>query len=355
MKKKIAYLIFSPQPSSIVRAKTFKTEYEKNNYNVFFIDLYSTPLLNIANNFKKYNFFYFHFLFIKLNSFFREFKSFFFLLNCNKYDGIIIIKYIKLPFLIKIKKKFNGKTLYDFDDSVWIEQMLGKDEFKAILLNVDFVSCDNEYLLQSAAKFNKNVFILNGPTQIEKFNNFPKKKSNKIVIGWIGGPDTLFYLYSIYDALEFIGEQFDNVVLRLVGVGVNKDLVPNFEKIKLETKSFYNETQMIDEVSGMDIGLFPMYKNQLSYGRGMLKAKIYMSGKVPVICTDLGIGNDVIINEINGFLCKNPAEWIAYLKILIENKDLRIKVGETGYKTILNNFTKENCFENIEKNFLSNL
>ncbi len=351
--KKICYLIFNNSPSAIVRATTFKDEYLKYDFEPIYFNLFSKNLTAISTWLFVNKISLLALFFNKLNAIFEIIMSKYFLLLCQKYDAIIIIKYIKPDFLNKIKSKFRGKVLYDFDDAVWVDYIMGKDTFLKIIKTVDYVSCDNTFLLTYVKKYNSNSFILNGPTQVEKFTTSIKTRiDNKIVIGWVGSPDTLFYLYSIYDALEYIGEVYKNVVFRIVGAGFDLQKIPNFEKIKIEIVKFYDEKLMIKEVKNFDIGIFPLFQNDLSCGRGLLKAKIYMSASVASISSNIGTVSELVINSKNGFLCNNTNEWISNISKLIENPTLREEVANNGFLTVSENYSKNKCFIELKNNFL---
>lgn len=350
--KKICYLIFNNSPSSLVRGTTFQDEYLKNNLKPIYFNLYNKYLISAYNFFLSNNYFLLASLCNKLNSFYILLKSRHFLLICHNYDAIIIIKYIKPSFLTKIKLKFEGKILYDFDDAVWVNYIMGENNFKKILSNVDYVSCDNKYLLIRAKEFNANSFILNGPTQIEKFNLKKKNNSNSVVLCWIGSPDTLFYLYGIYDVLEHIGTKYPFVKLKILGTGYDRKRIPNFEKIKTDCIEVYNETIMINELSNSDIGLFPMFNNELSKGRGLLKTLIYMSAGLPSITSGIMDYSNLIIESVNGFTANSNDDWIKKLDLLINNKGLRYKIGDNATKFVSDNYNKSICFEQLQKNFL---
>jgi glycosyltransferase involved in cell wall biosynthesis len=351
--KKICYLIFNNSPSSIVRGTTFQDEYLKYKFKPIYFNLYSKSLTSISNFLMAGNYFLLSSLFNKINSFYILVKSRYFLLICHNYDAIIVIKYIKPFFLNKIKLNFKGKILYDFDDAVWVNYIMGEDNFKKIISNVDYVSCDNNFLLTRAKEYNTNSFILNGPTQIEKFKLKKKNSTNSVVLCWIGSPDTLFYLYCIYDVLEYIGARYPFVILKILGAGYDKKRVPNFEKIKTEFIPNYNESIMINELSNSDIGLFPMFNNELSKGRGLLKTTIYMSAGLPSITSRILDFSNIIIESVNGFTANSYSDWIQILEILINDETLRTNIGNNATNFISENYNKSTCFQQLHVNFLN--
>ena len=166
----------------------------------------------------------------------------------------------------------------------------------------------------------------------------------------------MFYLYKIYDVLEEIGDKYPNVILKLIGTGDNLLLLPPFEKIKIETVASYDQYQMIEQVYSFDIGLYPLFLNELSLGRGALKATIYMSGKIPFVASSIGEIKEFIHDGNNGFLANNNEEWINKLSLLIENPKLRKNMGTRGFNLVDKIYTIDSCmnqFINIIEQQLS--
>jgi hypothetical protein len=233
-KKKILYMIFLPFPSALVRATVFKQHLESDGFEVTYYYNYSLVLTRIQDFAKSIGISgAFDILFRAAQKIVGLIKIRIVAMVIGKYDAVVLIKNVRAAWVPSLKKGIKGKILYDFDDAVWLPYMLGKKEFELVTRSVDFVSTDNNYLKSVAQEYNKNSFVVNGPCQVELFDNYvPDQKDTKstVVIGWIGSPATVFYLYAIYDALEEIGSRYNNVILRLVGAGYDKSIIPKFEK-----------------------------------------------------------------------------------------------------------------------------
>jgi glycosyltransferase involved in cell wall biosynthesis len=360
-KKKILYLLFNAVPSSIVRGTIFNNAFKANGYEVRYYKLYSS-FIEILNAWvTKKNYLPLFVLFFKLIQ-----KCIIWIkisLNfpmVHKYDAIIIVKYTSSGNLRIIKRK--GKdtpVLYDFDDAIWLPTFMGSDEFSSILKQSDFISCDNSYLAEKARIYNSNVFVLNGPVNppvnVLDTSKVSSNENGLVEIGWVGSPQTLFYLYSINNVLAELHKKYQNIQLTLLGCGNNNELIPIFDDLKVIKIPYYSNIDMYEKLRSFDIGLYPLFDNELSLGRGSLKAIVYMSGAIPVVTSRLGENINLIQDGINGFLASTSEEWYYKLSQLIENKDLRKSIGLNGYHSIINDYSVNACFAQLEKNFLNHL
>lgn len=71
-----------------------------------------------------------------------------------------------------------------------------------------------------------------------------------------------------------------------------------------------------------------------------------MENKLPVVSTNVGGIPDVVVNDVNGYVC-NPKDSIDLadkIEKLLKDKHLRERMGEAGYRMFKNNFTL-NSFE----------
>ena len=353
--KKILYLLFNPSPSARVRATIYREEFINKNITVTYYNFYSILLTKILENKFVKNISVAKNLFKILNKSDLFFKEKYILNVSKNYDGIVLIKYVNPIFLKKLRKKSNAKLLYDFDDSMWLDSFVGLEMFKEITKNVDFISCDNYILKEKAILYNKNTFIQKGPTNVELYNPAKKKSNKNIIIGWLGSPGTLFYLYGIYNVLESISKKYKNVIFRIIGSGENFNNYFNFENVRVEAISSYNEATMIEELHKIDIGVFPVFKNEMSYGRGSLKATIYMSFKIPVVAQSIGNNLSLINNGINGYLADSEDDWINALSLLIEDKNKRESIADNAYIKMKQEYTIHECFKDIENNFFNKI
>ncbi len=66
-----------------------------------------------------------------------------------------------------------------------------------------------------------------------------------------------------------------------------------------------------------------------------------MSCAIPTILSPVGVNSEIIQHGENGFLANTDEDWLNYLSLLIENPDLRKKLGENARKTVEEKYSVE--------------
>lgn len=244
-----------------------------------------------------------------------------------------------------IAKVFGKKIIYDFDDAIWLpntsqeNKLAGWLKFhgkvKSICKWSYRVSCGNEWLADFARQFNSQVVV--NPTTIdtEKLHNpklFLKKSNEKIVIGWTGTHSTLLYLTPLIPVLQSLEKKYP-ITVRVIS---NKN--PELPLQYFEFIPWKKETEMQDLIS-FDIGLMPLTEDSWSNGKCGFKALQYMALEIACIASPVGVNTTIISDGLNGFLCSSNAEWEQTLERLIQNTELRKKVGTIGRQTVVERFS----------------
>jgi len=84
----------------------------------------------------------------------------------------------------------------------------------------------------------------------------------------------------------------------------------------------------------MNIGVMPLQHDIWSEGKCGFKGLQYMALEIATIMSPVGVNTSIIYDGKNGFLATNPEDWKEKLTLLIEDKELRIKLGKAGKTTI---------------------
>jgi len=231
------------------------------------------------------------------------------------------------------------KVLFDLDDAImyrssgsfvpysfsrWIK-------FRWMVKGSDVITVGNEFLRGEVLKVNPEKEVVLVPTCIDT-SLYPKKKkvsdAPECILGWIGTKGNLKYLEKLEPVFKRIRQRFPHVRLKIV----SNDFMDCFS-IPVTRKTWRLEDENEDLIS-FDVGLMPLSDDLWSRGKCGLKMIQYLSVGVPVVCTPLGINRDIVRDGQNGFWAMTPAEWTSRLAQLIEDPDLRQRMGLRGIETV---------------------
>jgi glycosyltransferase involved in cell wall biosynthesis len=270
--------------------------------------------------------------------------------QAKHYDVIYASKVLKFEFFEKLRRQTKARLVLDFGDAVWLPHF-ETPRFAETLQLVDAVTTDNEHTAAYVRQFNTDCTAIPDCPQVELFDrqrahgkNSPNK--GKIILGWIGTPNSAFNLYNIWEALERLFTRYDNLHLRLVGTGPEGNL-PFFEKVEYSCRPNYDQDAMIKEVLAMDIGLFPLFDVEASRVRGVLKATVYMAGEAVAVCSPEGQSAELIQDGVNGLLAASTEEWLEKLEILITNPPYRFRLAQTALEMVRQDFSIARSFDKL--------
>lgn len=152
-------------------------------------------------------------------------------------------------------------------------------------------------------------------------------------------------------AISVLHQTYPNIELHLVGDGVMKNRVSdvisqyNARDFVIEHGTISNSYKYLHEA---DIFVLP------SKYEGMPMTLIEAMGTaLPIVASRVGGIPDMIKDNAEGLLCTPDAEDIVKkIRLLIENQDLRTKLGQAAFKAA-NKFSSERMAKEYEKVYLS--
>ena len=252
----------------------------------------------------------------------------------NKYFFIIMVTYLFF---------FNRKMVFDFDDPVYLHSFFKTKVFTQM---ADVVITCSHVQAEWAKKYNPVVHIFHISLDFPAYIKYTKDYSvaaDPIVIGWVGaGPEHIHNL-------EILIPVFKKLLIKtvipfkfvLIGARKNKNVYELFENIHNLNVEFIDSLNWTDpesvprEIQKFDIGIMPhLSDGEWNQNKTAFKHLEYMACGVATMVSTFGEMSYIFREGINGYMVSNTDEWVSKLQNLLSDKELRMKVGLAGQKTV---------------------
>lgn len=198
----------------------------------------------------------------------------------------------------------------------------------------DRVIAGNQYLKSQALPYNKNITII--PTAIDTsrytIKDYCRNKKN-VTIGWIGSKSSLPFLKELMPAFDQLAAQDNLLELKIIC----NDFF-DCRKMPVVKKMWALEDENAD-LQEIDIGLAPLPNHEWTKGKCATKLLQYLAAGIPVVCSPVGVHNEIIQEGVNGFFAASPLEWIEKIGLLAKDKALRERIGREGKKTVESSYS----------------
>ena len=147
-------------------------------------------------------------------------------------------------------------------------------------------------------------------------------------VGWIGTPQTWQELARpVHNVLETIlAEQ--SAQFLAVGAGMQHKTTGTLQILP------WTEDTEVSLIQSMDIGVMPLPDTPWTRGKCGYKLIQYMACGLPVVASPVGVNRDIVEHGVNGFLAESDDEWRAAVKMLLNDADLRCRMGAAGRKKV---------------------
>ena len=186
--------------------------------------------------------------------------------------------------------------------------------------------CERENLKKSStfisSSVNTDIF-----KPSNKYNNL-----DKVTIGWTGTFSSKPYLDLIKQVFINLSKECD-FKLRIISNFEYEISGVDYEVIR------WSKEKEIEDLQGIDIGVYPLEDSQWVLGKSGLKAIQYMAFGIPTVASNVGTSSQIIEHLKNGWLVDSEEEWYKALFTLINNPNLRRSLGEKAREKILKNYS----------------
>ena len=253
---------------------------------------------------------------------------------------------------------YREKIVYDFDDAVHeqfrdnphaaVRVVLG-NKIPATVAKPSQVLAGNS-TLQDYFSTELGVDSLLIPSTIDTNRLSPAKETlvdetRPFVFGWIGTPVT----YETYVAPLL--QMFDSLAGKLgaefwvIGVPEPSE---HSQRVKFFPWSPEKEALMLQ---GIDVGIMPLRDDPWSRGKCGYKLLQYMAVGKAVIASPVGANKEIVSHGETGFLVRAESDWVRYLSLLAEDKNLSTAMGRKGAEKVASSYSIEDVGSQLVEYF----
>ncbi len=263
------------------------------------------------------------------------------------------------PFLLSVLK--NYPVVFDCDDWNIREDPRyhfgffpsSKMEFltRQMARYAQVVIVASRYLEDFLKPFARKLYYL--PTGVDAGSFSPASEpraASEVILGWAGtvfDDETYDNLCFALECFRGLAERFPRIVLSLAGEG------SGYEKFKVALKDdpllrrirfegWVEADMMPRYLDGIDIGLLPLARpTRFNQAKSPTKLFEYMAMAKPVVASRVGEAVSIVRDGWNGFLADSPEEFAQKSARLVEDIDLRRRIGEAARRDIEENYSLE--------------
>lgn len=355
---RILYIVphrINRSPGQRFRCEQYLNVLQERGFEIQYSNIISEKDDNVFYSKGKYP----HKAWILVKSFYKRLTD---IRKAKKFDIVFIYReafMLGTTFFERLLQSRKALIVFDFDDAIWLNDTsegnanldwLKKPSKTASIIKIaDLVLAGNSYLANYAKLFNPRIEVM--PTTID--TNYHKRiigiqKKSSICIGWTGTSTTLKHFETIIPVLKKIKELFGEKIYFKVIVNFPYRLA----ELKIEATQWSAEKE-IEDLTEIDIGIMPLPDDEWSKGKCGFKGLQYMALEIPTIMSPVGVNSEIINDGENGFLASTEEDWINKLSLLIEDEDLRVKLGKAGQKTVEDNYSVNSFKDKYVQYFLN--
>lgn len=278
-------------------------------------------------------------------------------------DVVVLQRKLLSRVEVALLRRHARRLVFDFDDALWLrdshsgkgfESSKRRRRFLAIVRAADAVVAGNSIL---AAEAGARATVIPTCINLDSYSvpvpgysrggtgfqpvlqsdcgqarslsyNCIAKMSGAIQLVWIGSSSTLKGLELQRELWEAIGRAIPGLRLKVIC-----DRFPHFANLPVDAVP-WNEATEVEELAGADIGVAWVPDDPWSRGKCALKLLQYHAAGLPVVANPVGVQAEIVRPGDNGFLATTPEEWIRSIRTLVNDADLRKRLGTAGREQV---------------------
>jgi len=245
---------------------------------------------------------------------------------------------------------YRGKVVYDFDDAVHEQfrdnphvavRLTLRNKISRTVAKPSRVLAGNS-TLQQYFSTELGVDSILFPSTIDTERLSPPKEpltdeTRPFVFGWIGTPVTYeTYVKPLLPLFESIAGEL-GAEFWVIGVPEPSE---HLQSVKYFPWSREAEAPMLQS---LDVGIMPLADDPWSRGKCGYKLLQYMAVGKAVVASPVGVNKEIVSHGKTGYLVRGESDWLRYLRVLAENRNLSAAMGKEGSARVSSNYSLQNA------------
>lgn len=269
------------------------------------------------------------------------------------YDILFVYREAALvgpPILEWLASRKGGPVVYDIDDPTflayrsplngWYSLLKYPRKTESLLRRADHVITINSLIGTYAAEYNSTVTVI--PNGVDVHHYLPREpaRNGPPRVVWIGSQSTIQNLHEIARPLARLQRDLE---LEVRVIGAHNGSVPG---VRVDGRTWTTQTEVSD-LQDCDIGLVPLAPTKWNEWKFFYKTVQYMAVGMPVVAHRMGSNTEVIEDGVNGFLVDTTDDWYRCLRLLIEEPELRLKMGVAARASVVERYSNDDQISKV--------
>jgi hypothetical protein len=201
------------------------------------------------------------------------------------------------------------------------------------LRRAEMVTVSTPYLAELYAPYNSNIKILPNCVKAELLD-MPRKRRDRVTIGWQGGLSHLVDMCVIQDELTGVLQANPDVDMHFIG----QDFSPMTWVRSPQLKARCRYTPWSDDVGDyykavdFDIAIAPLADVPFNKAKSHLKALDAAARGIPIVAQDMEPYREFVRDGETGYLVRTGEEWAKRVTELIHDEQAREEMGAAAKK-----------------------
>jgi glycosyltransferase involved in cell wall biosynthesis len=235
--------------------------------------------------------------------------------------------------------KAGRRLVYDVDDDYWNVEITApnglffgqRDVRNRIAFNAAAaarVTTCSAPLAELMSRWNADVQMVPNavPAEVHAWPRPPRRE--RVTIGWAGTPSTISELPLAVRPLRRILERHPNVYVHTIGLPAKQIAAAGLRHERVSHAGpVADPMEYLRLASSFDIWVAPYRSTPFTRAKAATKAIEAAALGIPLIASSMGAYRQAVAHEETGLLVTADHEWETYLRLLIEDADLREQMG----------------------------